>query len=295
MDPQAILVAVAVVGGVGLAFGALIALANARFHVEEDPRIARVVDMLPGTNCGACGFAGCGGLAEGLVAGEAQPARCTVMADDEREDVARFLGVDAGEADRRVARLLCAGDRDAAMQYAEYLGHSTCGAAAAVASGGKACSWGCLGIGDCEVACTFGAISMNAGRLPVVDPARCTACGDCVDACPKDLFTILPEDQHLLVQCKSELEGDAAETLCRVACTGCGKCALDAPAGVIEIRRGLARIDPDLWEQATPAATSRCPTGAIVWVEGAQFASGRTKSDRAAAPRALAASEKDAR
>jgi ferredoxin len=112
---------------------------------------------------------------------------------------------------------------------------------------------------------------MNGVGLPVVVPEKCTACGDCVTACPKDLFTLMPVEQKLIVQCRSALEGDAAERACRVACTACGKCVLDAAPGLIEIRNGLAVVDYARNELARPDATRRCPTGAIAWVEGAQF------------------------
>jgi ferredoxin len=140
-----------------------------------------------------------------------------------------------------------------------------------VAGGGKACAWGCLGLADCERACDFGAITMNAQDLPVVAPALCTACGDCVEACPKELFVLMPVAHRLLVQCKSRLEGDEALALCQVACTACGKCALDAAPGVIEMRDGLAVVNYGRNEAAGPEAIARCPTGAIAWVEGAQF------------------------
>jgi len=106
-----------------------------------------------------------------------------------------------------------------------------------------------------------------------VIPERCTACGDCVEACPKDLFALMPMDHKLIVQCKSLLEGEAADRLCRVACNACGKCALDAAPGVIEMKNGLAVVDYTKNDLAGPEATRRCPTGAIVWVEGPQFAS----------------------
>jgi Fe-S-cluster-containing hydrogenase component 2 len=154
----------------------------------------------------------------------------------------------------------------------DYRGLGTCKAAAAVAGGSKGCVWGCLGLADCEVACTFDAINMNEVGLPVVVPAKCTACGDCVEACPRDLFTIMPMEHRLLVQCKSLLEGEAADRLCRVACNGCGKCVLDAAPGVIAMQNGLAVVDYAKNDLAGPEATRRCPTGAIVWVEGAQFA-----------------------
>lgn len=272
MSSTQILVSALILGGLGLTFAILIAATHRKFYVWVDPRIDEVANMLPGTNCGACGFGGCRAFAEGLVNAKTQPAACTVMAPEDVEDVAGYLGVAAGEANRRVARLLCGGGCDAAPQLAQYTGFGTCKAATATAGGGKSCPWGCLGLGDCEVACDFDAIFMNSQALPVVIPELCTACGDCVEECPKDLFVIMPQEQKLIVQCKSPLEGDQIESLCSAACTACGKCAQDAPPGLIEMRDGLAVIDYSKNHLASPAATERCPTGAIVWVEDMQFA-----------------------
>jgi len=262
-----------ILGGVGLVFAIFIALAYWKLRVWEDPRIDAVASMLPGANCGACGLPGCRGFAEQAVAGKVQPAACNVINDEGAARIASYLGVDAGQANKRVARLLCAGGTNVAVQRADYRGLSTCAAAAAVAGGGKGCAWGCLGFGDCAVSCAFGAITMNADGLPVVDVAACTACGDCVRACPKDLFEIIPLDQRLLVQCRSLLEGDAVLASCSVGCTACGKCVIDAAPGLITIERGVARVHYEYNELADAAATRRCPTGAITWVEGAQFAS----------------------
>ena len=273
MDVTLILTSVAILGGVGLTFGSLIALANAKLKVWEDPRISAVEEALPGANCGACGFAGCRAFAEAAVKGDVAPAGCTVMGDADREDVATLIGVSAGEASKKVARLLCAGGTDVATRKAGYYGVESCGAAVAVTGGGKGCTWGCVGLADCAVACDFDAITMDRFGLPVVDTELCTACGDCVDACPLDLFTIMPLDHKLIVQCKSLMEGDAAEEVCAVACTACGRCVQDAAPGLIEIKDGLAVVDYDRVEEANPEVTSRCPTGAIVWVEGEQFAS----------------------
>lgn len=272
MSLMTILGSAAILGGIGLTFAILIALANKKLRVWEDPRIDAVDGMLPGSNCGACGFAGCRPFAEALVAGKAQPATCTQLGSEEIIEIADYLGVEAGEAVKRVARLLCAGGSHVSLTRAEYIGLETCGAAAAVAAGGKGCAWACLGLADCEVACDYDAIYMNHYGLPVVIPDRCTACGDCVDACPRDLFTIMPEIQKLIVQCKSLLEGDEAEEICKVVCNGCGLCAIDATPGLIEMVNGLAVIDYSKNELADPKATERCPTGAIVWVEGQQFA-----------------------
>jgi RnfABCDGE-type electron transport complex B subunit len=270
MSATAILVSVAILGALGLTFAGLIALTHRKFKVWEDPRIDAVADMLPNANCGACGEAGCRAFAEGVVEGRIRPAGCTVMGADDVVQLAEFLGVEAGEANKRVARLLCAGGSNVAVQQADYHGLETCKAAAAVAGGGKGCRWGCLGLSDCEVSCDFDAIHMTRYGIPVVDPEKCTACGDCVEACPKDLFVLMPIEQKLIVQCKSHLEGDEIEELCRVACTACGRCAADAAPGLIEMRDGLAVVDYGRNELADPAAIARCPTGAIVWVEGAQ-------------------------
>ena len=266
-----ILTAMLILGGVGLAFGVLIAIANKRLWVWEDPRIDAVAQMLPNANCGACGLPGCRAFAEQAVAGAVAPAQCTVANDAARQAIAGFLGVDAGQAVKRVARLLCAGGRHVAEQQAEYRGLATCAAAAAVAGGGKACAWGCLGLADCARVCDFDAIAMDATGLPVVDPERCTACGDCVVACPKGLFVLQPLDHRLLVQCRNLVSGDAALEQCRVACTACGKCVQDAPRELISVATGVAVINYERIAEATEQAVARCPTGAIVWLSGAQF------------------------
>jgi electron transport complex protein RnfB len=267
-----ILNAILILGGVGLAFGILIALANKRLKVWQDPRIDVVASLLPNANCGACGLPGCRAFAEQAVAGTIQPAQCSVSNDAAHQAIASYLGVDAGQAVKRVARLFCAGGSHVAVQQAEYRGLGTCGAAAAVAGGGKACAWGCVGLADCERACAFGAIRMNSNGLPVVDPVRCTACGDCVRACPKELFAVLPLASPLLVQCKNLIAGDVVLEQCRVGCTACGKCALDAAPGLISVASGVAVVNYERIDAVEPRVVERCPTGAIVWLQGAQFA-----------------------
>jgi Na+-translocating ferredoxin:NAD+ oxidoreductase RNF subunit RnfB len=272
MQPLLILGSAAILGGVGLTFGVLIAAANRKLRVWEDPRIDAVNEMLPGANCGACGFAGCRAFAEATIAGRTAPAACTVMSPEDREDVAAYLGVDAGQANKRVARLLCAGGSHVAVQKATYRGIESCAAAVAVSGGGKGCAWGCVGLADCAVVCDFDAIVMDAHGLPVVDPDRCTACNDCVEACPLGLFTLMPVDHHLIVQCRNLLPGEDATDVCTVACNACGRCVQDAAPGLIEMRSNLAVIDYATIELENAAAIARCPTGAITWLEGMQFA-----------------------
>jgi Na+-translocating ferredoxin:NAD+ oxidoreductase RNF subunit RnfB len=268
-----ILEAILILSGVGLVFGVFIALANKRLWIWEDPRIDLVAQMLPNANCGACGLPGCRAFAEQAVERKIAPAQCTVSSESTRQAIAGFLGVEAGSAVKRVARLLCAGGTDVALMQAEYRGIATCATAAAVAGGGKGCAWGCLGLADCERICDFDAIRMSETGLPVVDPDKCTACGDCIEACPKEILVLLPLDHRLLVQCRNLIEGDEVLEDCKVACTACGKCVQDAPPGLISVASGVAVVDYERVAEATENAVARCPTGAIVWLAGAQFQS----------------------
>jgi Na+-translocating ferredoxin:NAD+ oxidoreductase RNF subunit RnfB len=263
-----------IMGGIGLFFGLLLAFAHRFLRVDEDPRLVAVEDLLPGSNCGACGEPGCRGLAEKLVAGAVAPSKCTVSSRERLEEIAALLGVEAGDAERRVARLHCAGGIGRALQLATYQGFESCRAAHLVGGGGLECSWGCLGLADCARACTFDAIRMNDLALPVVSPSRCTACGDCVDACPRDLFELMPETHHLIVQCQAPLAAEEARRMCKVACDACGRCARDAAPGLVRMENNLPVVDYSAGGPASPDATLRCPTGAIQWVVGEQFAPG---------------------
>jgi len=156
---------------------------------------------------------------------------------------------------------------------ADYVGLETCRAAAAVAGGAKACSWGCLSLADCVRSCDFDAMYMNPEGLPVVILDKCTACGDCVEECPKDLYVLMPDTQKLIVQCKNLLEGGDAEAVCSVACNGCGKCVADGAPDLITMVNGLAVVDYERNDEAHANATRRCPTGAIIWLDGEQFQS----------------------
>lgn len=266
-----ILVAIAIMTGLGIFFGVGLAVANRFLKVEEDPRLDIIEGMLPGSNCGACGEAGCRAFSEALLEGRCKPSGCTVSSPGRIDEIAAFLGVDAGAQEKRVARLHCAGGLGQARQIAEYEGHGSCSAAHLIGGGGKGCGWGCLGLADCEVACDFDAITMNEQRLPVVDVARCTACGDCVDACPRGLFELMPLSHKLVVQCKAPLEGEEARLVCSVACDACGRCAQDAAPGLIRMENNLPVVDYGAGGPAAPSATFRCPTGAIKWIEGSQF------------------------
>ena len=275
-----ILLAIGILAGLGLLCGLVLALADRHLRVEEDPRIDAVEHLLPGTNCGACGQPGCRGLAERIVAGDEKPSRCTVSAPAGLTAIADLLGVDVGAADKRVARVHCGGGLGRARQLASYEGFESCRAAHLVGGGGLECSWGCLGLADCVRSCTFDAMEMNAFRLPVVNVDRCTACGDCVEACPRDLIDLLPVTQHLLVQCRAPLAAEAARRICSAACDACERCVADAP-GLLRMHDNLPELIPGSSAIPDPRATFRCPTGAIRWVVGEQYAEDRAPVERA--------------
>jgi RnfABCDGE-type electron transport complex B subunit len=262
---------ISIMTGLGLTFASILALAYRFLRVEEDPRLEVVEELLPGNNCGACGQPGCAAFAEKVVEGELSPGKCTVADADTLGDLASLLGVDVGAEEKQIARLKCAGGLSNVRSLAHYQGMESCRAAAVVDGGALACAWGCLGLGDCERACTFDAIEMNDDALPVVQPELCSACNDCVEICPRDLFVLVPESQRLFVQCNSPLTGEAATSRCRVACDACGRCALDAPEGTVVMVDGLPIVHYDLDLLPGPEATWRCPTGAIQWLWDKQF------------------------
>ncbi|MGF1645049.1 MAG: (Fe-S)-binding protein [Thiotrichales bacterium] len=259
--------ALGLMAALGIVLASLLAIANRFLYVWEDPRIDTVDELLPHANCGACGEPGCRIFAEKLIAGTVEPAQCTVNSKEGNTTIAAVLGVELGDREKRVARLACAGGRHVAWMRATYAGLKSCRAAAVVSGGGKGCAWGCLGLADCAEVCTFNAITMNAFGLPVVDEDLCTACGDCVDVCPKNLFELHGVSHRLWVACKNEQFGDAAEAECEVACTACERCVVDSPAGLIHVRHNLAVVDYARNEVASKVSIQRCPTGAIVWLE----------------------------
>ncbi|MBV6639078.1 MAG: RnfABCDGE type electron transport complex subunit B [Cyclobacteriaceae bacterium] len=263
---MSVIIAIAVLGGLTLLLAVMLVIANKKLYVYEDPRIDVVEGMLPHANCGACGYPGCRPFAEALVGGKILPGKCTVSSSEGVEAIAEYLGVAMGAEEKQVARLACAGGTNVARNKAKYKGMETCQAASLVSGGGKGCFWGCLGFGDCEAVCDFDAIHMDEHGLPVVDEDKCTACGDCVEVCPKDLFSIQPINNRLWVACKNLEAGDEILEDCQVACTACGRCAMDASGDLITMENNLPVIHYGV-EELTKDPIQRCPTGAIVWLD----------------------------
>ena len=161
----------------GIVAGAGLGIASKKFSVERDPRRDAVLDAMPGVNCGACGFAGCAGLADGIVAGNASPNKCTVASGEAIENIAKIMGVIVTIGSKLVARVICCGDKDNCPSEAAYQDIPDCRVMAGFSGGGKPCTYGCMGGGSCVDACAYDALTMGENRLPVVYEVKCIACG----------------------------------------------------------------------------------------------------------------------
>jgi len=257
-----ILIAILVLGVMGLIFAGLLGFAADYFLVEEDPRIGQLLAVLPGGNCGACGLAGCRDYSEKLILGEAGPNACTAGGAKVAEAVAAIMGVEAASFDRKVATVHCGAKLDQRKHKAHYTGIETCFAVNMVDGGGLTCAYGCLGDGDCKAACLFDAIRMAEG-LPVIDPEKCTACGNCVTACPRNIISLRPQDCPVIVACSSRNAGAVVRKICPVGCIGCKICVKQVPE-VFTVSDNLAVVDYTKTGVSCDAAIEKCPTKCII-------------------------------
>lgn len=259
------LIAISIMGGLGLFFAVVLAIADKKLHVEENPLISCVLELLPNANCGACGSAGCHDFAVKLVEGNAPITDCPIGGPELANELSHLLGV-AVEGDiRKVARVLCRGGRNESVRKeVVYHGPGSCAAITLVSGGEKLCFYGCLGGGDCVEACPVNAIYMTENGLPEVIEELCTGCGLCAKACPRDVIEIHPINRTLFVFCKNQDDPKTARKVCRVACIGCGICARKSE-GSISMQNSLAVIDYSRLD-ASLIPVEKCSTGAIGFI-----------------------------
>ncbi len=263
-----LLSAVATLGAIGAGSAAILYFVGRKFHVEEDPRIEEVQEALPAANCGGCGFPGCASFANACVKAETlDDLFCPVGGQETMNKVAAILGKTVAASAKKIAVVRCSGSCDERPQLNVYDGASNCAIAAALYGGDTGCSFGCLGLGDCEESCTFDAIHINpVTRLPEVVEDKCTACGACVKACPKDIIELRkqgPKSRRIYVSCVNKDKGAVARKACNVACIGCSKCQQACPFEAITIENNLAFIIDDkcrLCRKCVPV----CPTNSIL-------------------------------
>jgi len=239
-----IIQSIIVLGALGLGFGIFLAYASKKFHVLHDPKIDEVLNVLPGVNCGACGYAGCSAYAEAVVSNK--DVLCSLCVPGQKnvaDKVASIVGKDVSlKKVQLVAELKCNGGKSEASSKFEYRGIENCKAASLLGGGPKACSYGCIGYGDCVKVCKFDALKMNVNGLPVVDKEKCVACGACVKECPKRLFKFVPKDKKVHVLCSSKDVAKKVVKACKVGCISCGACERSCPVDAIHVKDNLAEI-----------------------------------------------------
>ncbi len=238
-----VLYAVAVLGALGLVFGGVLGIASRVFAVKKDDRMEPLLEVLPGANCGGCGYAGCSTYAQALIDGKAQPGECPVGGDEVAAKVAEIMGVELKKNTRLAAFVNCSGGINAKKKYA-YVGLSDCHAAMRLANGATECQYGCLGLGSCVAACQFGAISIRNG-VAFVDHEKCTGCLNCVETCPRHVIPPVPYYADVNVACPSHQPGAQLRKICNIGCLGCHICEKTCQHDAIHVIDNLATIDYD--------------------------------------------------
>ncbi len=245
--------------------GVLLGVFNKVFHVEVDETVAKIREVLPGANCGGCGYPGCDGCAEAMAAGEAPVTACTAGGVSVAEAIGKIMGVSAA-IEPKTAVLLCRGEKGKAVENAFYRGVKSCRAASISGTSTKMCENGCIGFGDCEAVCSFGAIAVGNNGLPEIDMSKCTGCGVCVSTCPQGILALFPSGETgalVFCSCKS-MKRNMLLKNCKAACIKCGKCVRGCHANAITMdgTSGLPVVDRSACDSCGECAKG-CPTGAI--------------------------------
>lgn len=261
MDIMSIVIAAAVVSIVGILAGILLGVASEKFKVNADETEIAVRELLPGNNCGGCGYPGCDGLAAAIAKKEAPPSACPVGGEEIASKIAELVGGEISTV-KMVARVKCAGDCSKAKEAYTYVGPKNCKIAANAPGGGpKACEYGCMGFGSCKAVCQFDAISIVDG-IAVIDREKCKSCGMCVAECPRHIIEMVPYNANAIIDCNSKDFGKDVKAVCQRGCIGCGICAKNCPEDAILLQNNLPVID---YKKCTGCGTckEKCPVKII--------------------------------
>lgn len=256
-----------VLAGLGLLSALGLGIASRAFHVDTDPRVQTIADLLPGANCGACGFAGCSGLANAIVSGSGKIEACSAVSDANRIEIASIMGVEVTQTAKRTAVIHCNFPAGGVGNKFDYVGVADCRAASLVAGGPKQCAYACVGLGTCKSVCPFDAVTMSASGLPHIIPEKCVACGKCVEACPKHIIDLAPVSCTVQVLCSSRDRGAQVKKLCSVGCINCMLCQRICPFEAIHVIDNIARIDYEKC-RVCGLCVRECPTGCLVNLRG---------------------------
>ena len=263
MDVTSLVVSMSSMGGIGALFAIGLAFADVKLRVEEDPRIERIIEELPGANCGGCGLPGCGAFAESIVNASSPITACPVNTADGAEEIGLIMGITVEATEKTTARVLCKGGNAETAVKGEYLGLQTCIGGHLFGGADKLCQYGCLGFGDCVKSCQFDAIMIGDNGLPIVDDDKCTGCGNCETACPRDIMEVHPMSHNIFIFCKSHDEAKFARTACIKSCVGCGSCVKGVEEGQIIMENNLPVINYETYGVVTELPTKKCPNNSI--------------------------------
>ena len=296
-----VIFAVLVLGVIAVVFGLILSVAAKAFEVKVDERLPKIQACLAGANCGGCGYPGCAGCAEAILAGKAPVTACAPAGAEGAAKIAEIMGMAAPTGERQVAFVRCNGG-EAAKKRFEYVGVQDCLSATKVAAGPLECRFGCLGFGSCVNACQFGAMSIGPNGTAVVDPEKCTNCGACREACPRKLIVEVPYSKKVFVNCSNKDKGPAVTKVCANSCIGCGMCQRTCKFDAIHVVNNVAVIDYTKCKGCTMCAKA-CPRNAIEPIptpeekekfKAAQKAAAEKKAAAAKAAAEKAAAEKAA-
>ncbi|MEO0071147.1 MAG: RnfABCDGE type electron transport complex subunit B [candidate division WOR-3 bacterium] len=250
-------------GGLGLLLSIILLIAQIKFTVKIDEREAEIRSVLPGANCGACGYPGCDGYANAIVTGKAPLNACTVGGPAVAEKIGKIMGQEVTAAEPPVAVLICRGGKREATERFEYYGTESCREATLLLGGPKACIYGCIGMGHCVKVCPVQAIKMDENRLPVIDEKVCIGCGKCIRECPKGTLRLIPRSKLVYLACVSQDRGKAVKDVCQVGCIGCGLCVKVCPVGALKMEGNLPVMD---FEKCIDCAicVHKCPSKSFV-------------------------------
>ncbi|WP_419656889.1 RnfABCDGE type electron transport complex subunit B [Desulfosarcina variabilis] len=254
--------------GMALVLSFVLGWANRAFHVEVDPRVDAAIDVLPGANCGGCGYVGCGEYAEAIVQDGAPINKCTVGGESCMKALADVMGVEATASFPWRPVVHCGAHTKDRLGRNPYHGEKRCSTANLVTDI-QGCTYGCLGFGDCTRACNFDAIHVEDG-LARVDYEKCVGCGACANACPRNIITMAPfkSEQLLVVECSNKDAGKDVKTVCNVGCLGCKAC--ERASDMFCIENNLSCIDYDNYTienlKTGLTAAKKCPRHRLVFV-----------------------------